>query len=112
MQRALTSGRYAGAIWLEGSPNVEETTYWLNLLIDTPVPVVGNASQRPHGAASNDGDRNIVDSVDYIVSRIRAGADGRDSVAPSRPPRSAVSTMLRSPSSAPWPLRPTTGTGV
>jgi hypothetical protein len=59
---------------------VEETTYWLNLLIDTPVPIVGNASQRPHGAASNDGDRNIVDSVDYIVSRIWAGADGRDAV--------------------------------
>src|SRR5215510_11816301 len=80
VQRALGSGRYAGAIWLEGSPNVEETTYWLNLLIDTPVPIVGNASQRPHGAASNDGDRNIVDSVDYIVSRIWAGTDGRDSV--------------------------------
>jgi L-asparaginase len=80
VQRALASGRYAGAIWLEGSPNVEETTYWLNLLIDTFVPIVGNASQRPHGAASNDGDRNIVDSVDYIVSRIWAGADGRDSV--------------------------------
>lgn len=80
VQGALATGRYAGAIWLEGSPNVEETTYWLNLLIDTPVPIVGNASQRPHGAASNDGDRNIVDSVDYIVSRIWADADGRDSV--------------------------------
>jgi len=80
VQQALAGGRYAGAIWLEGSPNVEETTYWLNLLIDTPVPIAGNASQRPHGAASNDGDRNIVDSVDYIVSRIWADADGRDSV--------------------------------
>jgi hypothetical protein len=80
VQAALASGRYAGAIWLEGSPNVEESSYWLNLLIDTPVPIVGNASQRPHGACSNDGDRNIVDSVDYIVSRIWADADGRDSV--------------------------------
>ena len=80
VQQVLGSGRYAGAIWLEGSPNVEETTYWLNLLIDTPVPIVGNASQRPHGAASNDGDRNIVDSSDYIVSRIWADGDGRDSV--------------------------------
>jgi hypothetical protein len=80
VQQALASGRYAGAIWLEGSPNVEETSYWLNLLIDATVPIVGNASQRPHGAASNDGDRNIVDSVDYIVSRIWADADGRDSV--------------------------------
>ncbi len=80
VQQALGSGRYAGAIWLEGSPAVEETTYWLSLLIDTTVPIVGNASQRPHGAASNDGDRKIVDSVDYIVSRIWADADGRDSV--------------------------------
>src|SRR5207244_5857018 len=63
-----------------GSPSVEETSYWLSLLIDTTVPIVGNASQRPHGAASNDGDRNIVDSVDYILSGIWAAADRRDSV--------------------------------
>src|SRR5262245_21792075 len=80
VQQALASGLYAGAIWLEGSPAVEETAYWLNLLIDTTVPIAGNASQRPHGAASNDGDRNIVDSVDYIVSRIWADANGHDSV--------------------------------
>ena len=80
VQEALASGRYTGAIWLEGSPSVEETTYWLNLLIDTTVPIAGNASQRPHGAASNDGDRNIVDSVDYIVSRIWADAAGRNTV--------------------------------
>ena len=64
VQRALGSGKYLGAIWLEGSPFVEETTYWLNLLIDTTVPIAGNSSQRPHGAIANDGDRNIVDSVE------------------------------------------------
>src|SRR3989449_7199990 len=80
VQQALASGQYAGAIWLEGSPFVEETSYWLNLLIDTPVPCVGNASQRAHGAVSNDGDRNIIDAVDYILSRIWAHNDGRDSV--------------------------------
>jgi hypothetical protein len=78
VQRALQDGRYAGAIWLEGSPFVEETSYWLSLLVDTTVPIVGNASQRPHGALSNDGDRNIVDAVDYIVSRIWADDRGRD----------------------------------
>jgi L-asparaginase len=78
VQRALASGDYLGAIWLEGSPFVEETTYWLNLLIDTPVPIVGNSSQRPHGAIGNDGDRNIVDSVDYITSRIWADESGQD----------------------------------
>jgi L-asparaginase len=80
VQEALARGEYAGAIWLEGSPSVEETSYWLNLLIDTTVPIVGNASQRPHGAASNDGDRNIVDSVDYILSGIWADAGGRNTI--------------------------------
>ncbi len=80
VQRALVSGQYAGAIWLEGSPFVEETSYWLNLLIDTTLPIVGNASQRAHGALSNDGDRNIVDSVDYIISRIWADENGRDCI--------------------------------
>ncbi|HSF34053.1 MAG TPA: asparaginase domain-containing protein [Candidatus Tectomicrobia bacterium] len=80
VQRALASGQYAGAIWLEGSPFVEETSYWLNLLIDTTLPIVGNASQRAHGSISNDGDRNIIDAVDYILSSIWAGESGRDSV--------------------------------
>ena len=80
VQQAMASGGYGGAIWLEGSPNVEESIYWLNLLIDTDVPICGNSSQRPHGALSNDGDRNIVDSVDYIVSGIWRGADGRDTI--------------------------------
>ncbi|MGH7874790.1 MAG: asparaginase domain-containing protein [Candidatus Binatia bacterium] len=80
VQRALGSGKYRGAIWLEGSPFVEETTYWLNLLIDTAVPICGNSSQRPHGAIANDGDRNIVDSVSYITSRIWADASGRDCI--------------------------------
>jgi len=80
VQRALSSGKYLGAIWLEGSPFVEETTYWLNLLIDTTVPIVGNSSQRPHGAIGNDGDRNIVDSVDYITSRIWADENGKNTV--------------------------------
>ena len=80
VQQALGSGKYSGGIWLEGSPFVEETIYWLNLLIDTTVPIVGNSSQRPHGAIGNDGDRNIVDSVDYITSKIWADEQGRDCI--------------------------------
>ncbi len=78
VQRAMRSGKYLGGIWLEGSPFVEETIYWLNLLIDTAVPIVGNSSQRPHGAIGNDGDRNIVDSIDYITSKIWADDNSRD----------------------------------
>ena len=64
----LASGNYAGCIWLEGSPAVEETIYWLSLLIDTNLPMAGNAAQRTHGQLANDGDRNIVDAVDFIIS--------------------------------------------
>jgi len=80
VQSALDSGTYAGAIWIEGSPSVEESAYWLSLLIDTRVPISCNASQRAHGALANDGDHNIVDSVEYIVSRAWADHDGDDRV--------------------------------
>ena len=70
VQRILASGAYQGAIWTQGSPRVEETIYWLNLLLDTTVPVCGNAAQRPHGQVSDDGPKNMVDSVDYSVARM------------------------------------------
>src|SRR5262245_8203945 len=78
VQRILATGTYAGAIWTQGSPRIEETVYWLNLLVDTALPICGNASQRPHGQVSNDGDKNIVDSVEYIASRVWADEAGRN----------------------------------
>ncbi len=73
VQAAMASGEYAGGIWLEGSPTVEETIYWLSLLIDTDLALAGIAAQRPHGQLANDGDRNIVDAVDYALSGKGAG---------------------------------------
>ncbi len=80
VQQALATGEYEGAIWLEGSPTTEETTYWLGLMIDTTVPIIGNSSQRTHGMLSNDGDRNIVDSVEYILSGVWRDATKKDRV--------------------------------
>jgi L-asparaginase/Glu-tRNA(Gln) amidotransferase subunit D len=73
VQATLNEGRHAGAIWLEGSSHIEETLYWLSLMIDTDLPIVGVAAQRPHGQLSGDGDRNIADAVRYIVSGQGAG---------------------------------------
>lgn len=78
VQKALASGQYDGAIWTQGTPRIEETMYWLNLAIDATVPVCGNAAQRYHGMISNDGPKNITDSVDYIYSKVWADADGRN----------------------------------
>ena len=73
VQQTIDSGRYDGFIWLEGSPHVEETLYWLSLVLDTALPFVGVSSQRAHGMLSNDGDRNIVDAARYIASGLGAG---------------------------------------
>ncbi len=47
MQALVSSGDYDGVIWTQGSPQVEESAYWFNLLIDTTLPICGNAAQRP-----------------------------------------------------------------
>jgi L-asparaginase len=78
VQRVLSSGEYQGAIWTQGSPRIEEALYWFNLLLDTTVPLCGSSAQRPHGTISNDGPRNIVDSVDWIESRAWADEAGRN----------------------------------
>ena len=76
VQHLANSGRYAGILWTQGSPRIEETIYWLNLLIDTQIPIVGCAAQRGHRQLGDDGAKNIVDCVDYIASRVWADADG------------------------------------
>ncbi|WP_421760893.1 asparaginase domain-containing protein [Devosia sp.] len=70
VQAVMSSGKYDGAIWTQGSPQVEESAYWFNLLIDTQLPICCNAAQRPQGQISNDGPANIVDSVTFIESGI------------------------------------------
>ncbi len=77
-QKVMSSGKYDGAIVTQGSPAIEETAYWLSLLIDTTLPICGNAAQRPQGQISNDGPKNIVDSLTFIDSRIWADAEGRN----------------------------------
>jgi len=78
VQRILESGKYAGAIWTQGSPRIEETLYWLNLLIDSTLPICGNSSQRVHGMIGNEGDKNLVDSTELICSRAWADEAGRN----------------------------------
>lgn len=80
VQRTLSSGEYLGGQWLEGSPTNEESMYWMNLLLDVTVPLVGHSAQRPHGSVSADGDKNIVDGIGYITSRVWADENGHDRV--------------------------------
>lgn len=77
-RRIIATGKYDGIIFTQGSPQVEETAYWLNLLIDTTIPICGNSAQRTHGEISNDGPKNLTDSVEYIASRVWADEQGRN----------------------------------
>jgi L-asparaginase len=77
-RRIFDSNKYDGAIYTQGSPQIEEVAYWFNLLIDTTIPICGNAAQRPQGEISNDGPKNITDSVEYIASRVWADEAGRN----------------------------------
>jgi hypothetical protein len=77
-RRIFDSDKYDGAIYTQGSPQIEEVAYWFNLLIDTTIPICGNAAQRPQGEISNDGPKNITDSVEYIASRVWADEQGRN----------------------------------
>jgi L-asparaginase len=76
VQAILASGKYDGAIWTQGSPQIEEVAYWFNLLIDTRLPIACNAAQRPQGQISADGPANIVDSVTYLHSKIWSDGKG------------------------------------
>jgi hypothetical protein len=75
---ALEREKYDGIVWLQGSPRIEETLYWLNLLLDTSLPICGNAAQRAHGQIGDDGSKNISDSIEFIKSRVWADEDGRN----------------------------------
>jgi L-asparaginase len=77
-RRVFDSKKYDGAIYTQGSPQIEEVAYWFNLLIDTTIPICGNAAQRPQGEISHDGPKNITDSVEYIASRVWADQQGRN----------------------------------
>ena len=80
VQEVLDAGDYVGAQWLEGSSTTEETMYWLGLVIDTSLPMVGHVAQRAHQLASADGDRNIIDGVEYLTSGVALDDRGRDRV--------------------------------
>ncbi|MBB96391.1 MAG: asparaginase [Rhodobacteraceae bacterium] len=77
VQAIADNPEYDGLVWTQGSPQVEESAYWFNLLIDTDKPISCNAAQRPQGQISADGPANIYDSVRYIASGIwKDGAGG------------------------------------
>ena len=80
-RRILASGKYDGAIWTQGSPQIEESRLLAQPRDRHHDPLCGNAAQRPQGEISNDGPTNIVDSVEYITRA--SGPTSRAATAPA-----------------------------
>ncbi len=77
-QAIADSGRYDGLVWTQGSPQIEETAYWLSLLVHTTLPICVNGAQRAHGEISADGPKNVVDAITYIGSGVWKDDAGQD----------------------------------
>jgi len=77
VQAILDDPETDAIIWTQGSPRIEETSYWFSLLIDTVKPICANASQRYTGQISNDGPKNVADTVNWLTSRVWADDEGR-----------------------------------
>ncbi len=65
----------AGIVVTHGTQTTEETSYFLNLTVNSDKPVALAASQRRHGTLGNDGDRNLLDAI-RVVSDPQARGKG------------------------------------
>lgn len=62
-----------GIVVTQGSNSIEETGYFLDLTLDTEIPVTLAAAQRNHNLIGNDGDRNLLDAVKVASTKEARG---------------------------------------
>jgi L-asparaginase len=63
----IATGKYDGVIITHGTDTLEETAYFLDLTINTPVPIVLTGSMKNSSEPEWDGPRNLLDSL-YICT--------------------------------------------
>lgn len=63
----------AGVVVTHGTATMEETAYWVDLMIDGTMPVVFTGSQRYPGSRGYDGYRNIADAISVAASAAARG---------------------------------------
>ena len=66
-------GDVAGVIFVQGTNNIEETAYFLNLTVRTKKPVIVTGAQRPFTGMSSDAQLNFIDAVRVASSDAAAG---------------------------------------
>lgn len=74
IQRILVEDEQAdGVVITHGTNTLEETAYFLNLVLNTDKPVVLVGAMRPSSGLSSDGDLNLVNAVRVAASPHAAG---------------------------------------
>ncbi|ELZ06036.1 asparaginase [Natrialba asiatica] len=64
-----------GVVVLHGTDTIEETAYYLDLVLDVNSPVVCTGAQRPHDAISPDGPANVRGALDAAShEHVRSGS--------------------------------------
>ena len=73
VQRRADDEATTAIVLTHGTFTAEETAYLLHLAVDASKPIVVVVSQRKHGTAGNDGDRNLIDGVRVALEPDAAG---------------------------------------
>ena len=69
----LTSGEADGVVITHGTDTMEETAYFLNLVVKSDKPIVFTGAMRNSGSLSADGPLNIYNALNVAVSQEAAG---------------------------------------
>lgn len=72
-QALADDGSVDAVVVTHGTFTAEETAYFLHLTVDAEKPIVVVVSQRKHGMAGNDGDRNLLDAMRVATHPDAAG---------------------------------------
>ena len=73
VQRLADDEATSAIVVTHGTFTAEETAYLLHLTVETSKPIVVVVSQRKHGTAGNDGDRNLIDGIRVALDGDAAG---------------------------------------
>lgn len=104
----LHGGRYAGAVVTQGTDTMEETAFVLDVLVESPLPIVVTGAMRAPGHPGSDALANLVGAVATAASEDARGLGTvvvmNDEIHAARFARKAHTSSPAAFASAPGPL--------
>jgi|YelNatPaOPRAMG01_1025707.scaffolds.fasta_scaffold04422_3 L-asparaginase len=69
IKELISSGKYSGVIVTHGTDTLEETAYFLDLTIQTSIPIVVIGSMKNSSEPDWDGPRNLMDAISICLNK-------------------------------------------